>query len=204
MFTGIITQQATINTLHKGNNEDVLMDVCMQESIDDIAIGASIAHDGVCLTVLEKNNDEHILTYAMSQETLACTTAKHWQVGDILNVERALKVGDELGGHMVLGHVDDVIAIAAIDPVADSYKVSFTMPDLWAPFIAPKGSVTLNGVSLTVNEVDDSNKKFSVNLLEFTYKHTNFYLKQVGSQINLEIDAIARYITRHQTYHGST
>ena len=198
MFTGIVTDIGTITkvSITKDGAGDTRFDVATAYAADSIDMGASIAHAGVCLTVVDKgsNADGHWFAVEASKETLDVTTACNWQTGTKLNLERALKMGDELGGHIVSGHVDGLADIVAIEPEGDSMRFTFeTTPELM-PFIAPKGSVTLDGTSLTVNQVEGL--QFGVNLIAHTQAVTTWGLSKPGDKVNLEIDVLARYVAR--------
>jgi riboflavin synthase len=162
----------------------------------DIPLGASIANNGVCLTVIERDADS--FTVQASAETLSKTTLGSWQVGSRVNLERALKLGDELGGHIVSGHVDGVGRVVSITPENESLRWRFDVPRELARFIAPKGSVAINGTSLTVNEVDGTS--FGINIIAHTAANTTFGLLQPGDAVNIEIDTLARYVARLQEF----
>ncbi len=194
MFTGIVTDIGTITKITQAG--DTRFRVQTVYAPDDIALGASIAHSGVCLTVIEKGSDAqgNWFDVEASKETLDVTSAGAWREGTKLNLERALKMGDELGGHIVSGHVDGLASIVSITPEGDSQRYTFkTTPEIM-PFIAPKGSVTLDGTSLTVNEVEGLT--FGINLISHTQQVTTWGLSKVGDIINLEIDVLARYVAR--------
>jgi len=161
-----------------------------------IALGASIAHDGCCLTALDMRADGNGSIYELdvSNETLSRTTLGDWQPGRRVNLERSLKAGDELGGHIVMGHVDGVAVIHDIRPDGDSRRFTLEAPPDLARFIASKGSVALDGTSLTVNEVEGT--RFGINLIPHTLAVTTWGARQVGDRINLEIDPLARYVAR--------
>ncbi|MBU6164516.1 MAG: riboflavin synthase [Alphaproteobacteria bacterium] len=194
MFTGIITDIGTITQVEARGD----LRVTVQTGYDtgSIAIGASVANSGVCLTVVSKTATS--ISFDVSAETQRCTAAGMWQAGARLNLERALKVGDELGGHIVTGHVDAVGRIASIDAEGDSKRFTFQMPASIAPYVAPKGSICLNGVSLTVNEVsdDDLGHWFTVNIIPHTALWTSFGTAAAGDEVNIEIDVLARYLFR--------
>ena len=194
MFTGIITDIGTIAKVTQSG--DTRFDVLTAYDTDTIDMGASIAHSGVCLTVIDKGKGAEGDWFAVeaSKETLDVTSAANWQAGTKLNLERALKMGDELGGHIVSGHVDGLAEITAITPEGDSQRYTFKTSAALMPFIAPKGSVTLDGTSLTVNEVEGLT--FGVNLIPHTQDVTTWGLSKVGDIINLEIDVLARYVAR--------
>ncbi|MGE0261005.1 MAG: riboflavin synthase, partial [Alphaproteobacteria bacterium] len=157
-----------------------------------IALGASIACSGVCLTVVAV--EPGAFSVQASAETLSCSTLGDWDDGTAVNLERALRVGDELGGHIVSGHVDGVARVVARRPEGESVRFAFEAPAALMPFIAPKGSVALDGVSLTVNEVEAG--RFGVNIIPHTLSHTGFGEARPGQRMNLEIDPLARYVAR--------
>lgn len=194
MFTGIVTDIGTIAKVTQSG--DTRFDVLTAYDTDTIDLGASISHSGVCLTVVEKGKgaDGDWFAVEASKETLDVTSAGKWQEGTKLNLERALKMGDELGGHIVSGHVDGLAEITAITPEGDSQRYTFKTTSALMPFIAPKGSVTLDGTSLTVNEVEGPT--FGVNLIPHTQEVTTWGLSKVGDIVNLEIDVLARYVAR--------
>ena len=194
MFTGIVTDIGTIAKVTQSG--DTRFDVLTAYDTDTIDLGASISHSGVCLTVIEKGKgaDGDWFAVEASKETLDVTSADKWKEGTRLNLERALKMGDELGGHIVSGHVDGLAEITAITPEGDSQRYTFKTTSALMPFIAPKGSVTLDGTSLTVNEVEGPT--FGVNLIPHTQEVTTWGLSKVGDIVNLEIDVLARYVAR--------
>lgn len=196
MFTGIITDVGRIAALEqKGDLRARIETAYDTASID---LGASIASDGVCLTVVDMGDTWYDVE--ISAETVSKTNLGDWAVGRRVNLERALKVGDELGGHIVSGHVDGVAEITSMKVEGDSTRVQFRAPSELAKFIAPKGSVALNGTSLTVNEVDGD--VFGVNLISHTKEVTNWGDAKPGDRINLEIDTLARYVARLAEYGG--
>ena len=190
MFTGIITDVGEIRSLVKSG--DLRIEIETSYDISTIDLGASIACNGVCLTVVEKT--EKCFSVDVSAESVSLTNASIWSAGSLLNLERALKVGDELGGHIVAGHVDGMAEIIALYEEGDSTRVKLRAPDLLARFIAPKGSVALNGTSLTVNEVDGT--EFGINFIPHTKASTTWGDAIVGDRVNLEIDTLARYVAR--------
>ena len=194
MFTGIITDVGRISSLDQRG--DLKARIETSYNADGIDLGASIACDGVCLTVIEKGQSgkDNWFDVEISAESTSKTNIGDWLAGSRINLERALKVGDELGGHIVSGHVDGVAEIVSIADEGDSTRVQFRAPDSLARFIAPKGSVALNGTSLTVNEVEGT--EFGVNFIPHTKTVTNWGDASVGDRINLEIDTLARYVAR--------
>ncbi len=197
MFTGIITDQGRVLELEKRG--DLRARIGTHYDVDGIDIGASIACDGVCLTVIALGRDpENWFDVEISAETVGATNLGGWTVGHIANLERALKVGDELGGHIVSGHVDGTAEVVGVRDEGDSTRVTFRAPDDLARFIAPKGSVALNGTSLTVNEVNGAD--FGINFIPHTKSETTWGQVKLGDVINLEIDTMARYVARLREY----
>jgi riboflavin synthase len=190
LFTGIITDIGTVREIRAGGDTTFVIETDLD--LGDLALGASIACSGVCLTAIE--HGVNWFAVQVSAETLSRSTLKQWQIGSRINLERALKAGDELGGHIVSGHVDAVAEIVERRKEGDSERFSFRVPDEFARAVAPKGSVALNGVSLTVNEVQGN--RFGVNLIPHTLAHTTFGAAKVGDRINFEIDMLARYVAR--------
>jgi riboflavin synthase len=196
MFTGIVSDLGEIvEVQEKAENLRRLTIGCAYNP-DSIEIGASIACSGACLTVVERGirGNRSVFAVDAAAETLRLTTAGTWRAGTKLNLERALRLGDELGGHMVSGHVDGLAELIARDDFVDSSGLTFRVPKELARFIAPKGSVALDGISLTVNEVKGDT--FSVLLIPHTLKVTTFGALQVGARVNLEVDQMARYAAR--------
>ncbi|MDC0012821.1 riboflavin synthase [Octadecabacter sp.] len=197
MFTGIITDIGHVLALE--NRGDLRARIATGYDISGIEIGASIASDGVCLTVVDKGTTpQGWYDVDISAETVSKTSLAAWVVGKRVNLERALKVGDELGGHIVSGHVDGVALIVAMTDEGDSTRVTLEAPDDLGRFIAPKGSVALNGTSLTVNEVDGA--RFGINFIPHTKSVTTWGDAVVGDRVNLEVDTMARYVARLQDY----
>ncbi len=190
MFTGIITDIGTIRQLEPQG--DLRARIATGYDTAHIDIGASIASDGVCLTVIALGEDWYDVQ--VSAETVSKTNLGDWAEGRRVNLERALKVGDELGGHIVSGHVDGVAEVIGIADEGDSTRVSLRAPQDMARFIAPKGSVALNGTSLTVNEVDGAT--FGINIIPHTKDATTWGDVAQGDRVNLEIDTLARYVAR--------
>lgn len=190
MFTGIITDVGRVVEIERRG--DLRLTIQTRFDLNSVSMGASIASNGVCLTVVEKLADAYKVD--VSAETIAKTTVGDWVVGTPLNLERSLKLGDELGGHLVYGHVDAVAQVVSVTPDGDSHRWRFRVPQSLKNFIAAKGSVALNGVSLTVNEVDDD--VFGVNIIPHTAVQTTFGLIGPGARINLEVDMLARYVAR--------
>ncbi|HPF46417.1 MAG: riboflavin synthase [Alphaproteobacteria bacterium] len=194
MFTGIITDIGKVTGIKK--NGDTRISISTAYDTSTIEFGASIACSGVCLTVVDKGDDW--FSVDVSNETLSCTTLGNWTVGIRINLERALKVGEELGGHLVTGHVDCVGNVIAVEPEGDSKKFTFSLPHKLKTFVAEKGSVTINGASLTVNKVTDEadHTLFCINIIPHTQEKTTFSEIVPGDQVNIEIDILARYVAR--------
>ncbi len=201
MFTGIVTAIGTIESIEKRGDLRVRISCPLDPA--EIDIGASIACSGVCLTVVDRGGtkgDAHFVV-DVSAETTSCTARGMWRKDARLNLEPSLRIGDELGGHIVTGHVDAVGRVEDWQPEGDSERVTIAAPASLAPFIAPKGSITVNGVSLTVNSVqdrDDGTVHFGLNIIPHTADVTTLGELGQGSEVNLEVDTIARYLHRMQ------
>ncbi|OZA08845.1 MAG: riboflavin synthase [Rhodobacterales bacterium 17-64-5] len=197
MFTGIVTDIGRI--IDTRVTADLRARIATRYDVAGIDIGASIACDGVCLTVVALGTEpEGWFDVEISGETVSKTNLSGWAPGSRVNLERALKVGDELGGHIVSGHVDGLARVVAVRPEGGSVRVSFRAPEALARFIAPKGSVALNGTSLTVNEVEGAD--FGVNFIPHTQAVTTWGDVAVGDLVNLEVDTMARYVARLREY----
>jgi len=201
VFTGIIKFLGQINFLKQEEDEDltisILIDNYLPNLYKSLKIGCSIACSGVCLTLIRKNipcSEKIELIFQASDETKNKTTIKNWLVEDLVNVELSLKIGDEIGGHMVSGHIDEISQIKDIIKNKDSHIFIFSLPENVKKFISKKGSIVLNGVSLTINDV--GNQKFSVNIIKHSFENTNFHLLKINDYVNLEIDTIARYLNK--------
>ncbi|MBA4761875.1 riboflavin synthase [Sphingomonas sp.] len=200
MFTGIITDVGAIEAIE--NRGDLRARITTAYDMATVDLGASIACSGVCLTVVDKGPGWFAVD--VSHETISRTAAQ-WQAGQRLNLERALKVGDELGGHIVTGHVDGVGTVLGICPDGDSQRIGIAVPASLAPFIAAKGSITIDGVSLTVNEVTDQpdgTAHFAINLIPHTQSVTTLGALAPHQSVNLEIDVLARYLQRMEAVRG--
>ena len=191
MFTGIVTDIGEVVA-----RDDGQFTIRTRYPANDLEIGASMACDGCCLTItsIKPDGEGSLFTVDTSNETRAKTSIAQWEAGRRVNLERPLTAGQELGGHVVTGHVDGLARIVDIKEDGESLRVSFEVPDHLAPYIAPKGSVALDGVSLTVNEVSDN--RFGVNLIPHTLTVTTWGAKTPGQSVNLEVDLFARYIAR--------
>jgi len=194
MFTGIVTDVGIVRSAEQRG--DLRLDIRTGYDLAEVAIGASIACSGVCLTVVDKGDDWFAVD--VSAETQSHTAPERWQEGARLNLERSLRLGDEMGGHIVTGHVDAVAKVTGAYPEGDSRRIELEVPGGIGPMIAAKGSIALDGVSLTVNSVasDGENWRFSVNIIPHTAKHTTLGAIAVGEHLNVEIDVLARYLDR--------
>ncbi len=194
MFTGIVTDIGIVRSVEQRG--DLRLTIDCSYDMDTVDLGASIACSGACLTVVDKGEDWFAVD--ISGETISKTAPGLWSEGARLNLERALRVGDELGGHIVTGHVDAVATVTDANEVGGSIDVRVEAPRAFGGAIAPKGSITLDGVSLTVNEVEDAGDmtRFTVNLIPHTADHTTLGGIAAGRKLNLEIDVLARYLKR--------
>lgn len=195
MFTGIVTDVGTVRSAEQRG--DLRLVIGTTYDMDTVELGASIACSGACLTVVDKGEDWFAVD--VSGETVSKTAADHWQQGARLNLERSLRLGDEIGGHIVTGHVDAVGEVVGVCPEGDSKRVGISVPWALGAMIAAKGSVAIDGVSMTVNEVreaEESTTHFSVNLIPHTAQHTSLGDLAPGRQLNVEVDVLARYIDR--------
>ncbi len=191
MFTGIVTDVGRVRTI-RDTNRDRRFEIETAFDLTTIDIGASVSHAGCCLTVVEKG--QGWFAVEVSGETLAMSTLSDWSEGRRVNLERAARVGDELGGHIVSGHVDGVGEVLSVESDGGSHRVRIRVPRPLHRYIAPKGSITVEGVSLTVNEVEDD--VFGVNLIPHTWDVTTLGELKPGARVNLEIDMLARYLAR--------
>ena len=194
MFTGIVTDVGTVRSAEQRGDLRLVIETAYDTAT--VELGASIACSGACLTVVDKGEDWFAID--LSGETVSKTASDHWRDGARLNLERSLRLGDEIGGHIVTGHVDAVGTVARVTPEGDSRRVEIAVPKALGPMIAAKGSVALDGVSMTVNEVGDSADatKFWVNVIPHTARHTTLGDLATGRQLNVEVDVLARYIDR--------
>jgi riboflavin synthase len=206
MFTGIVSDIGTIRTAEQRGDLRLVIDTAYD--MDSVDIGASISCSGCCLTVVDKGREgaQNWFAVDLSAETVSRTAQGHWNESGRLNLERALKVGDELGGHIVTGHVDGVGEVKAVENIGDSHRVIIHAPAELAPFIAEKGSITVEGVSLTVNTVEDTpyGTLFHLNIIPHTWDVTTLSRLTSGSAVNLEIDTLARYLKRMQQVMAAT
>lgn len=203
MFTGIVTDLGRVVAIER--RADTRLRIACRYPADAIDIGASISCNGACLTVVEigpSQDAERPTAFAVdvSAETLSKTALGDWEIGTDVNLERSLRVGDELGGHIVLGHVDGVAAISSAKPEGGSWRIVFETPAEILRFVAPKGSIAIDGVSLTVNEVEA--RGFGVNIIPHTHDVTTFRHASPGRRVNIEVDVLARYVARLKDFSG--
>jgi riboflavin synthase len=197
LFTGIITHIGRVEAVRDGAGSRDLVVAAPGLPLGEVAIGASVAHSGVCLTVVEKG--EGRFRVQASPETLARTTVGRWREGEPVNLERSLRLGDELGGHLVFGHVDAVGEIAALEPAGEgSWRLEVRMPEELAPLVAVKGSVAVDGISLTVNEA--GRDRFACMIVPHTWDRTTLRHRRPGDPVNLEADMLARYVARQAAF----
>jgi riboflavin synthase len=195
MFTGIVTDVGIVRSAEQRG--DLRLAIATAYDMDSVELGSSIACSGVCLTIVDKGGDWFAVD--VSGETLSKTAPARWQEGARLNLERSLRLGDELGGHIVTGHVDSVGQVVGVSPEGDSKRVGISVPRTLGSMIAAKGSIALDGVSMTANEMrdcEDGTSHFSINVIPHTAQHTTLGELTPGSQVNVEIDVLARYIER--------
>ena len=193
MFTGIVTDVGKVRHVEKRGDTHIV--IATKFDVSQIDVGASIACSGACMTVGDKGSaKDRWFAFTASGETLSKTTLGTWKVGEAINLERPMRVGDEFGGHIVTGHVDAVAEIVSMKPEGESVRMIFAVPRNLARFVAQKGSVALDGVSLTVNDVDGA--RFGVNIIPHTQKVTTFGRAKPGSKMNFEADLMARYVAR--------
>jgi riboflavin synthase len=200
VFTGIITDIGTIERVEQRGDLRVVVSTAYDTATVDL--GASIACSGVCLTVVDKGPGWFAVD--ISGESVSRTARGKWTEGKQLNLERAMKLGEEMGGHIVTGHVDGVAEVIGICPEGDSKRIGIRLPRELAPFVATKGSITVDGVSLTVNDVADRDDgtHFSVNIIPHTQTVTTLGALEAGQRVNIEIDVLARYLKRMEAYRG--
>ena len=196
MFTGIVSHIGKVNKISHPDDWELLVDVISHNksdnafNINSIDLGASISCSGICLTL--KKVFKNTLFFDVSDETREKTNFSTWKVGSLINLEKSLKVGDELGGHFVYGHVDTTAVIRSIEKINGSYKIIFEINEAFLKYFASKGSVSVDGVSLTVNDVDKN--FFTVNIVPYTWFHTSFKNYKTGTIVNIEIDILVRYL----------
>ena len=197
MFTGIIDHNGEIIKITKKRNKDISIFVLTRFKPKDIKLGSSICCNGVCLTVckIKKLKNKLELSFDVSNETINCTNFSKLKIGSKINLEKSLRMGDEISGHFVFGHVDEVSKLLTIKRIKGSHQLKFSKSKKLSKYIAKKGSVAVDGVSLTINSTDSNS--FSVNIVPYTWEHTNFNELKVNSRINVEVDMLARYVSQN-------
>ena len=194
MFTGIITDVGRVLKIADSGGRRMTIETRLP--LADIPLGSSIATSGICFSAIDKGDDW--FTVEASGATLEVTTAGAWTVGDTVNLERSLRIGDELGGHIVFGHVDAVGEILALEPAGESHRLEVRVPRSLAPLIAVKGSIAVDGISLTVNQVGVD--RCAVNVIPHTWRVTNLREREPGDRVNVEVDMLARYVARQLAF----
>ena len=196
MFSGIIENKGIVLKFEKQKDFRLVLDTNLKYK--DIKKGSSVCCNGICLTVISKKKKKKYtqLSFDVSQETINCSNFNVIKKGDEINIEKSLRVGDEISGHFVFGHVDDTSKLISIKKVGDSHEIKLEISKKIKKFIAKKGSVSLNGISLTVNQV--KNNFIVINIIPFTWLNTNLKGLKIGDRINLEVDMLARYVTQNQ------
>ena len=197
MFTGIIDHNGEIIKITKKRNKDISIFVSTKFKPKNIKLGSSICCNGVCLTVckIKKLKNKLELSFDVSNETINCTNFSKLKIGSKINLEKSLRMGDEISGHFVFGHVDEVSKLLTIKRIKGSHQLKFSKSKKLSKYIAKKGSIAVDGVSLTINSSDS--KSFSVNIVPYTWEHTNFNKLKVNSLINVEVDMLARYVSQN-------
>ena len=196
MFSGIIENSAKVISFTKLKDYKLVLETDLK--FTDIKKGSSVCCNGICLTVVskKKNNRKTLLTFDVSKETLNCTNFNQIKKGDTINIEKSLRVGDEISGHFVFGHVDDTSPLLSIKKVDGSYELRFKISKSLRGLVAKKGSVAINGISLTINSI--RNNCIILNIIPYTWNKTNLNKLKIGDRINLEVDMLARYVTQNQ------
>jgi riboflavin synthase len=197
MFTGIIDHNGEIIKIVKKRDKDISIFVLTRFKPKDIKLGSSICCNGVCLTVckIKKLKNKLELSFDVSNETINCTNFSKLKIGSKINLEKSLRIGDEISGHFVFCHVDEVSKLLTIKRIKGSHQLKFSKSKKLSKYIAKKGSIAVDGVSLTINSSDS--KSFSVNIVPYTWEHTNFNKLKVNSLINVEVDMLARYVSQN-------
>ncbi len=191
MFTGLVQDIGTLRSI-KGNDNSKRIEVEVSDRFTSVQIGASICCSGCCLSVVEKTKNS--LFFDVSAETLNKTTIGSWEVTTRINLETSLRMGDEMGGHIVSGHIDTTAELLSVEKQGESYRLEISIPEGYAHYIASKGSIALDGVSLTINEVNQAH--FGVNIIPHTWANTTIGERKAGDRFNLEVDMLARYVAR--------
>jgi riboflavin synthase len=195
MFSGIIENKGIVREFTKLKDYRLVLDTDLK--FKDIKKGSSVCCNGVCLTVTSKKklSKQTKLSFDVSKETVSCTNLKQLKIGDLLNIEKSLRVGDEISGHFVFGHVDETAQLVSLKKIDGSYELKLKIPKKLRKFVAKKGSIAINGISLTINNIKKDN--ISLNIIPYTWNKTNLRKLKVGERINLEVDMLARYVTQN-------
>ena len=195
MFSGIIENKGIVKEFKKNKDYRLVLDTDLK--FKDIKKGSSVCCNGVCLTVISKKKLTKMtkLIFDVSKETVSCTNFNKLKIGDLINIEKSLKVGDEISGHFVFGHVDETAALVSSKKIGDSHELKFKISKKLRKFVAKKGSVSINGISLTINNIKKD--ELSLNIIPYTWNKTNLHKLKVGNRINLEVDMLARYVTQN-------
>ncbi len=196
MFSGIIENKGIVKDFIKRKDYQLVLDTDL--NFEDIKKGSSICCNGVCLTVISKKRlaKKTKISFDVSEETVSCTNFNQIKKGDLINIEKSLRVGDEISGHFVFGHIDETAELVSIKKISGSYELIFKISKKIKKFVAKKGSVAINGISLTINNVKKD--KISLNIIPYTWKKTNLSKLKKGERINLEVDMLARYVTQNR------
>ena len=196
MFSGIIENKGIVKEFNKFKDYRLVLDTNLK--FTEIKKGSSVCCNGVCLTVTAKRklSKKTQLSFDVSKETVSCTNFNQLKIGDLINIEKSLKVGDEISGHFVFGHVDETATLVSSKKIGGSYELKFKISKNLRKFVAKKGSVSINGISLTVNDI--KSHEISINIIPYTWNKTNLHKLKVGNRINLEVDMLARYVTQNR------
>ena len=196
MFSGIVENKGIVKEFKKIKDYHLVLDTDL--NFKDIKKGSSVCCNGVCLTVTSKKklSKSTKLSFDVSKETVSCTNFNQLKIGDLINIEKSLKVGDEISGHFVFGHVDETATLVSSKKIGGSYELKFKISKNLRKFVAKKGSVSINGISLTVNDI--KSHEISINIIPYTWNKTNLHKLKVGNRINLEVDMLARYVTQNR------
>ena len=193
MFSGIVEQVGKVNKIEEYGDHHLTIRTTFLKK--QLKIGSSVCCNGVCLTVhtMKQNKNSLDLSFDVSKETISCTNFEHLEIGSSINLEKSLRVGDEISGHFVFGHVDTISKLRSLEKIGKSYKLNFSMPNNIKNLIIKKGSIAINGISLTVNKA--TKDSFYVNIVDYTWNHTNLKKIEVNDLVNIEVDMLARYVT---------
>jgi len=193
MFSGIVEQVGKVNKIEERGDYHLTIRTTFLKK--QLKIGSSVCCNGVCLTVhtIKQNKNSLDLSFDVSKETISCTNFEQLEIGSSINLEKSLRVGDEISGHFVFGHIDTISKLRSLEKIGKSYKLKFSMPNNIKKLVIKKGSIAINGISLTVNKT--TKDSFFVNIVDYTWNHTNFKKIEVNDLVNIEVDMLARYVT---------